>query len=438
MRRLVLIAVAASLALLALGLFAFQWISAPTTMRIAVGPIGSEDTRLVVAAAQYLARERQPVRLKLVLTDGPAGSAAALESERADLAVVRSDIALPAKGQTVAIMHRDAAILMSLPSAGIWRVAGLAGRNVGILRPQEPNQRLLETILAQYEVPKATVTTVPLASATEIEEAFRAKRIDALLVIGTVTGQAVTDAVSAVAQASEGAPVFIPITEADAMAQRSPVFEELEVVRGTFGGTPPRPAESFETLGVTHRLVAQADLDEGAVAELTQLLFAMRPSLSNEVPLANRIEAPDTAKGSTLPVHAGAAAYYEGEVQTFFERYGDWFYLGVMVLSIVGSGAAGLASAASGRSRRRTMALLDEVLRIVERARRAVSEPELQALERETDEVLATALSKAARDEIDQTVMVAMFLGLDQARRAIHEQRLILENRHPTLAQAAE
>ena len=84
------------------------------------------------------------------------------------------------------------------------------------------------------------------------------------------------------------------------------------------------------------------------------------------------------------------------------------------------------------------MALLDEVLRIVERARRAVSEPELQALERETDEVLGTALSKAARDEIDQTVMVAMFLGLDQARRAIHEQRLILENRHPTLAQAAE
>jgi TRAP transporter TAXI family solute receptor len=438
MRRPVLIAIAAFLALVALGLFTFQWWSTPTTLRIAVGPMSSEDMRFVVGAAQHLAREHETVRLKLVLTDGIAANAQAIDEDKADLAIVRTDVAMPARGQTVAIMHRDAAVLMTTPASGISKVSGLWGRNVGILRKTPANQRLLETVLAQYEVPKDSVPVVVLGSPEEAEEALRTTRVDAVLVVGPVTGALVTDTVAAVARAGGGPPVFIPISEADAIAQRSPVFDELEVVRGTFGGTPPRPPETMETIGISHRLVAQAALDDGTVSELTRLLFHMRPSLAKEAPLANSIEEVDTAKGATLPVHPGAAAYYEGEVQTFFERYGDWFYLGVMVLSIAGSALAGVASAASGRSRSRTMALLDELLAIIHKARGAESDGELRALEAEADRILATALGKAGRDGVDQTVMVAMFLGLDQARRAIHEQRLSLEVPDPPLSHAAE
>mgnify|MGYP003344486219 CR=1 FL=1 len=45
------------------------------------------------------------------------------------------------------------------------------------------------------------------------------------------------------------------------------------------------------------------------------------------------LETPATDKDAPLPVHAGAAAFIDGEQKTFFERYGDWFYLGVMGLS---------------------------------------------------------------------------------------------------------
>jgi TRAP transporter TAXI family solute receptor len=437
MRRPALIAIAALLAFVAAGLYTYQWWSTPITLRIAVGPLSSDDMRLVVAATQHLAREREPIRLKLVMTDGIAASAHAIDGDKADLAIVRSDVVMPLRGQTVAIMHRDAAVLMSTPSRGITSVSQLAGRTVGIIRKTPANQRLLETVLAQYEVAKGRVPVVLLDSPQDIEANLRARKIDAVLVVGPVTDALVTDTVAAVARA-EGSLVFIPINEADAIAQRAPVFEELEVVRGTFGGTPPRPPENIETIGISHRLVARASLDEVTVSEVTRLLFQMRPSLLKEAPLANRIEEPDTAKGSALPVHPGAAAYYEGEVQTFFERYGDWFYLGVMVLSIGGSALAGLAGAASGRRRSRTMALLDTLLGIIHKARRAGSVEELQALEVEADEVLATALGKAGSNGVDQTVMVAMFLGFDQARRAIHEQRLILETQDPALAEAAE
>jgi TRAP transporter TAXI family solute receptor len=437
MRRHAFIALAISFAVLAAGLILFYWTSLPTTLRVAVGPLGSEDTRLVAAMAQHLAREKHTVRLKLVLTDGVAGSAKAIEDETAHLAVVRTDVAMPSKAQTVAILHRDVALLLALPGAGIAQVSDLEGRNVGVVRDVPANRDLLQTLLAQYEIPKDSVNMVMLGSANEIAEAFASRRIDAALVVGTVTGRTVTEAVAAAAQAASGPPVFIRVGEADAIEQRMPAFETLEVVRGTFGGTPPRPAETFETLGVSHRLVALTTLDEGIVSELTRLIFAMRPALSNEAPIANRIESPEISKGSSLPVHPGASAYYEGEVQTFFERYGDWFYLAVMALSILGSGAAAMASSAAGRSRARNMALLSELLSIVRTAHAVDSEAELDRLERNADEILAAALVKAGHGDIDNAGVAAFTLGLDQARRAIAERRQILMNR-PPLSRAAE
>ncbi len=438
MRRPVLIAIAALLALVGTSLAAYQWMSRPTFLRVAVGPIGSDDTRLIAAMTQYLEREREGVRLKLVMTDGLAASAQAIDQGSADVAVVRTDVAMPGKGQTVAIMHRDAALLVTTSGKDLSEITDLSKRRIGIIRRQTANTLLLEAVLAHYEIRKDSVTIVPLAAPAEAEEALRSGRVDLVLAVGALGSATLNDTVAAVTRAGGGPPVFIPVNEAAAIAQRSPLFDSFEVVRGAFGGSPPRPAETFTTVGVSHRLVAQTRLDQDTVSELTRLIFAMRPTIAAEVALANRIEEPDTSKASALPVHHGAADYYAGTVQTFFERYGDWFYLGVMVVSILGSAAAGLAGAASGRSRNRTMELLDGLLAIIQRARIAESEPELQVLEAEADAILATALAKAAQNGVDQTGMMAMFLGLDQARRAIHEQRLILEHRTADMAAAAE
>ena len=310
-----------------------------------------------------------------------------------------------------------------------------------MVRDIAANRTLLETGLAHYEIPRDSVVVVTLG-ANEVEEALRTKRVDAVLAVGTVTGRTMTETVAAVSQAANMAPVFIPIDEADAIAQRSPKFESLEVVRGSFGGTPPRPASTVETLGVSHRLVAKTSLDDNIVSELTKVLFTARPTLAQEVALANKIEAPDTAKGSALPVHSGATAYYEGEVQTFFERYGDWFYLVIMVLSIGGSGIAAMASSAANRARSRNMELLRELLAIVRRAHEGGSIAALDALDREADDILGMALAKAGSGGIDNAGVAAFTLGLDQARRAIGERRRILLAQGgaeaPELAQAAE
>jgi TRAP transporter TAXI family solute receptor len=429
MRRSLALLLAACLALFGLGLVAYQFAVQPTVLRLAVGPPAGEDARLASAAAQWLLRERASLRLRVVPAAGEEDAAAALSEGKADLAVVRTDIAMPAKAQTMAIMHRDAGLLIAPERSGIRRVADLRDRAVGIVRRLPANSRMLETILRQYQIPPETVRLVPLGGPGDVEAALRAGSIDAAFAVGAVSGRLLGDTVAAVAQAGDGAaPVFVPVSEADAIALRSPMLQSLELVRGAFGGTPPRPAEALRTLGTSHRLVASSQLDDATVAEATRLLFTMRPALSADVPVADRLEGADTSKSSSLPVHPGAAAYYDGEVQTFFERYSDWIYLGIMALSIAGSALAGIASTAAARNRTRTLGLLEQVLGIVRLARSAGTEPELQALEREADEVLAVALGKAGTGGLDEAGISAFTLGLDQARQAISERRRMLSD----------
>ncbi len=96
-------------------------------------------------------------------------------------------------------------------------------------------------------------------------------------------------------------PVFLPIAEAKAIAQRSPAFEGVEVMRGAFGGAQPKPPEDFDTLGVSTRLVARSSLGNETAGALTRLLLAARPGIAARIPIANRIEAPAYGQGRGAP-----------------------------------------------------------------------------------------------------------------------------------------
>ncbi|MDB5512413.1 MAG: transporter solute receptor, family [Enterovirga sp.] len=439
MRRNTMLGLAALLLTLGLGLVVWRAASAPTVLRIAVGPVGSEDARLIAAAGQWLMREHASLRFRAVPTDGESESAKALDDGRADLAVVRTDAGMPEKAQSVAIMHRDAVVLAVPPVRDIRTVSQLRNRTVGIVRMMPANARLLDLLLMHYEVPKDAVRTEFLGGPQDVEEAFRSGRIDAVLAVGTVAGRTVAGTIAAVTAAGGGAaPVFLPVSEVEAIALRSPLHESFDIVRGAFGGSPPRPADTVKTLGVSHRLVAATTLEDGVVSELAKLLFTMRPALARDIDVANRIEAPDLAKGSSLPVHPGAAAYYENEVETFFDRYSDWMYLGIMALSIVGSGFAGLASRSASRRRARTLGLLERLLEIVRHSRGAERMADLDALEHETDEILGVALGQAGSGDLDHHGVSAFTLGLEQARHAISDRREALGRYSPGLAHAAE
>src|SRR6185312_5881385 len=83
----------------------------PETLRIAVGPSGSDDQKLIQALAQTFARQKSAVRLAPIPTDGATQSLALLRDSKTDLAVTRGDLDMPADAQSVAILRKNFVVL---------------------------------------------------------------------------------------------------------------------------------------------------------------------------------------------------------------------------------------------------------------------------------------------------------------------------------------
>jgi TRAP transporter TAXI family solute receptor len=437
MRRFLLLAIAGALALAAAAAVVNYFFIRPTALKVAVAR-GTDDHQLAMAIARVLSASHEDIRLRIVPVNSAAASAAALEAGEVDLAIVRSDIAMPPSGQTIVILHHNPALLITRSDAPIANVVDLRGKRVGVVKGAASgtgNSMLFDVILRHYAVPSDMVERV-LLDHSDMLDAMKNRSVDAIFVVGPLTSEVVGDAVAAATQASGGAG-FTPIAEAKAIAQRAPALESSEVVRGAFGGNPPRPATTFETLGVSARLIARSTLSESTAANLTRLLFSERLAIAQIAPLANQIEAPSTTKGAALPVHPGAAAYLDDEEKSFFDQYSDFIYIGAMLLSVVGSGLAALASRMSTVSHTEFDRLLERLLAILKAARTAGRIEDLDRLEAETDEILVAGVGNRRIHGIDSHGMATLALALDQARLAIRERRAIVERSPARLIEAS-
>ncbi|HMN74015.1 MAG TPA: TAXI family TRAP transporter solute-binding subunit [Rhodoblastus sp.] len=398
----------------------------PAVLRVAVAQ-GTDDHRLVDAIGRAFAVHRDGVRLRVVPVGTASASSAALQSESVDLAVVRSDIAVPSNGQTLVILHRNPALLIARGDDAIGSVSDLKGKTVGIVRGVASgvgNVTLFDTILAHYEIDPQLVRHEVLGR-DGMADAIKSRQVDALFVVGPATANISGEAVAAVVRAS-GSAKFIPIAESKAIAQRFSALESTEIVRGAFGGDPPRPADAFETIGVSVRLMARASLQDSIAAEITRRLFAERPSIARLEKLANQIEAPATDKGAAMPVHPGAAAYLDDEEESFFDKYSDFIYLGAMALSVIGSAFAAVATRISHTRHTEFDRLLERLLEILKSARTAGRVDDLDEMEREADEILVSSFASRHLTGLDSHAMTAMGLALEQVRDAIRERRGVL------------
>ncbi len=418
-----------AVALVALGgaAAALYLYSRPTVLRVAVPPM-VEDVHLMASAEHVFNHQHEQIRLHLVPVDDSAAGAAALDNGNADLAVIRSDIALSTSAQTLAILHRNGVLLIAPGGSKLRHVADLRGKKIGVVhevRSMDPNARLLEMILAQYDISSQAVTMTSLSPA-DVRGALDSGKVDVIFASLAPQNGLVNDVVGAVAGASRKAPVFIPITEAKAIAKRFPALEPFEIVQGAFGGDPPRPHAAVDSLSVNVLLMARNTLRDSLAGEVTRLFFSHRGAIALTAPLANSIEAPSTDKGGAIPVHQGAADYLDGTERGFFERYSDVFYIGAMLLSLVGSGAAALASRFNTHAHERTEQLTEKLLEILQSARAASSQSELDELEHAVDAVLTHTLGDRRLRGVEASGLHLVTLALDQARRAVEDRRLML------------
>jgi TRAP transporter TAXI family solute receptor len=315
------------------------------TLHVATGPVGSDGQKFLAVFVRSVADAHPRVRLQVVPMTDREAAAKALAAGTVDLAVVRSDELTSTTGKTIAILRRDVVGLVIPSHAAIEKVGDLAGKTIGLMQGPAGDERILDQILEYYQVPTKRVNRVVLTYG-EIGPAIRQKRVAAIFAIAPAGPGVLADVVTAVAKASKGTPEILEIEAAEAIAQRFPVLEDVEITPGAFRTTPLRPEDSITTIAVTLRLVAQSSMPNYVAGEVARLLFATKAKLVSTLPQVSQIEAPDTdkGKGAVLPIHPGATAYFDGEptslLQTLMDKFMDYSYLVAILFGVIGAGYA--------------------------------------------------------------------------------------------------
>ncbi|MGO9237475.1 MAG: TAXI family TRAP transporter solute-binding subunit [Methylocella sp.] len=390
-------------------------------LKVAVGPAASDNAKLIEAIARHLERDGGRIRFVILPVDDLAQSAKALEQGRADLAVIRSDIAIPQNGATVVILHNDIAVLAAPAGSTITKASALLKKRVGLFPAMASNATLLDAILTTYGIDPETVQHIML-SGDDLATIVSQKGVDAILTVGPLRSRSIEIAMAALASGNR-APVLIPVDAAEGMAARGPEYQKADIPAGFFRGSPPQPKEDVATISIAVRLEARQNLLEEVVTRLTKRLFAMCRSLQSEVPVAVAMEKPDTEKGSADAVHPGASAYYENNEKSFMDQYGDWLYISAMAFSGLGSVIAAMYGLTRARARKAALGLVDQLIEVKQVAHATQELSRLGGLEAQIEDLSTKGLRFARDNNFDEAGLAALRLAIDEARRAISDRR---------------
>ena len=432
-RRLTFVALAGVLAIIGALAAGYYLAMRPVTLRIAVGPANSDDLKVVQALTQAFNQQRSQVRLRPVQTDGALASANLLGEGKADLAIIRADLEVPRNAQAVATLRKNVVVLWVPPAPKIkgkkaapkiTKIAQLAGNRIGVVGRTPANVNLLKVILQRYGVDPAKVEIIQFP-ANEAIDAIRNQKADAYLAAGPFNSKITMDAIAASTR-DGGAPKFLAIDLADAIAQYHPSYEASEIPAGTFGAAPDKPEEEVKTISFSHHIVARKGVSESTIAVFTRQLFAIRQTLKTEFPLAAKIETPDTDKDATIPVHPGAAAFVDGEEKTFLDRYSDFIWWGLMGLSAMGSAGAWFAGYLRKDERNVNTSQRDRLLDMLTAARGSNSIDELDQMQSEADAILRDILLCFEHGTIEEGTLTAFNIAIEQFHNAVADRKALL------------
>ena len=428
-----LVAVIATLAVIGAAWAAFYVSTEAERLRIAAAP---GDAKFVEALSDQLAQGHHNLHLKLVPAASPQEAADDIKNGKADLAILPSPADDSLKAPVVAILRQNVmALIVPAPASGkkgkksakIEKIDQLAGRRVGVVSGNEASPELLRAVLNHYGVPAAKVT-VSQIDPKNIAEAIKNNQIDVLFVAGAATGAAISGAVKAASRNGD-APSFVAIDQADGIAKRNPVFDSIDIDAGTFGGTPPTPDDSLKSLSFAEYLVARKSISDSVIASLAKTIYSSRQALAAAMPGEIKIEAPSTDKDADVVVHSGALAYLNDSQQSFFDKYGDDIFYGMLIFPVFGSALAGLATYLRRDTRTRRLRLLQRVLDLVRKAHAAQNIEALEQLQVDADNLVIAIVHQGEREEFDETVRMSFAFALDQLRFAIAARRTAILDR---------
>ena len=314
----------------------------------------------------------------------------------------------------------------------------LKGKTVGVVGG-EVNRKVVEVLTKEYDLERAKVRFKDLAL-PDIAQALKSKQVNALLIVMPVSEKYLTILRGLFPKNAKAKPTLIPIEAAGAIAAETRFYESYDVPKGTMQGSPPIPDDDLTTLRVPLYLVANKKLSKDVAGSLAKTIMDAHRELIGQYPILAQLGQPDTDKDSDkdgyIPIHPGASAYFDGDTQTFFDKYGDQIFYGSMLL---GSLTSLFAAAWKFMTRKEDDPVerpLTRLYALTGQIRIAASEADLAEVENRIDDILKAELEQRANGDAETGDTATLALATHRLHHLVDQRRSALASRAAASQQA--
>lgn len=337
----------AVLAGLMLTAIAFGWwlLEGAETHRvtIAAGPSTGGAYEVASAIAEVTERYHPDIDVEVVETLGSVQNVALVAGGRVELATMLADTRTGLESRMIASLYPDVFQLLVREDSEIRAVRDLAGHSIA-LPPRGAGQYASFWSLAeQYGLSDSDIQAFSMSTAAA-NWALVNGVVDAVFRVQSAGNQDLLELTLSVPTR------LVPIEQAAAMRLRQPALAIGTIPVGAYRGSPPIPPSDLVTVEIPRLLIASRGLPDGVATVITRLLFERRRELLELTPLAGFIAPPASGGGTFMPVHAGAAAYYNRDEPSFLQENYQAFAL---LFSVAALMASFLFRLSGGRKRRR-------------------------------------------------------------------------------------
>lgn len=401
--------------------YGYRHFTRPVTLTIAAGSIDGEGPRLMTAIGARLAATKSPVRLKVIDKGSSLAATQAFAKGEVDLAIVRPDLGDMSNARTVVLVTNGVLLMIALPGSKIESIDDLKGKTLGVVGGPV-NKQLLDALDKEYDLTRSKVHFKDLMPA-DITSAIQTKQVQALMIVAPISERYLTQIRTFFPRDVKQKPTLLAVDSAGAIAAVNKAYESYDLPKGTIRGSPAIPDDDLTTLRVPFYLVAKSTVSNELITDLTKAIMEGRSSMIAEYPLVAQIVSPSTEKDAAVPIHAGAAAYFGGDVPTIFDKYGDQFFYASMLLGMLSSVVAAiwkfmLVGPEGGSSRPP-----EQLHSMTSRIRDSKNEDDLEKLEDEIDEIIRKELAKTGESDTDVGALTIALSRLEyligQRRRAL-------------------
>ncbi len=384
------------------------------TVRIAADQPGSDIHDLLEAVATLARQQDDDLEIELVATTDPAHNIKLLESGEVDFAAIPTDAVTRPSFALVANLYPDTYHMIVRADSGITSIHDLEGKPLAVPFYKTSAYRSFWFMIGHYGLNPERMRPFPMSRKKAIL-ALRKGEVDGLFLMLPPGDRHIRW----LAETSHIR--ILPLNQAEAMTRRRPALRVVSIPAGLYAGIPPLPKSDMKSVAANRMLVTREDVDSEIVRVITSVLFENRRDLSIYSKLAALISRPDMEKGTILPVHEGALAYYDRDQPSFLQENAEVIGVLFSIAAVMFSGLMWLRRRWLERQKGRADVYNLDLVDIGQAARKAGSMEELAELRRRLYSMLEQVVHDLDEDRIDGEGFQYFSFTWEAALRSIKE-----------------